>query len=72
MLITAFDYETEFDEIKSVRTLGNRGYAQALSKRGVYMLSGYNPEMGRVAGNPKDFPWEKIKGGWLVAHNMGF
>ena len=73
MVATAIDAETEYGDGLSVRDNGNRNYASELSKRQIYMLSGYNPEMGVFAGDPKDFPWHKVdRDGYLVAHNMGF
>ena len=74
MIATAIDYETEYTDQLSIGKLGNRNYANSLSKRQIYMLSGYNPHIGKIAGPPEDFPWEQIKdeNGVLVAHNMGF
>lgn len=73
MLYTAVDYETEYltsSSDLSVTSMGNRNYANALSATQIYMLSGYNPKIGKIAGPPSEFPWSKDM--VLVAHNMGF
>lgn len=64
------DYETEYDLTRSVTTSGSRNYANELSKTQIYMLSGYNPVMGAIAGPPEEFPWSKDM--VLIAHNMSF
>lgn len=73
MFATAIDYETEYGDELSVTHSGSRKFAQSLSKRQIYMLSGYSPDIGLVAGDPEEFPWHKVRrDGCLVAHNMSF
>ena len=69
MLFTAIDYETEFlttNSDLSVTVMGNRNYANALTSTQIYMLSGYNHKIGKVAGPPSEFPWSKEM--VLIAH----
>ena len=73
MLFTAIDFETEYlttNSDLSVTVMGNRNYANALTATQIYMLSGYNQKIGKVAGPPSEFPWSKDM--VLIAHNMSF
>lgn len=79
-LFTALDYETRYDTERSVTKQGNRGYASILcdKDRGgehddIYMLSAYNPKIGRWAGLPDQFDWESVRDSeFFVHHNAGF
>ena len=80
MRFTALDFETRYDIDLSVTKLGNKGYADALcatelggSDDDIYMMSAYDPIIGRWAGWPDDFDWESVRDtDFFVHHNAGF
>lgn len=64
----AIDFETYYDKLVNISTLGSHHYVRASD---VYMVSIANDEFQWV-GHPEEAPWDKLRGAHLVAHNMSF
>lgn len=68
----ALDLETYYDDVKTVKKLGNREYFNSLDLSEIYLLVAVGDEGTRWVGHPKDFNWGLVDGQRVVLHNAGF
>lgn len=72
MRTLAFDFETYYDDEKSVRPLGARTYFDSLSLDEIYLVTVASDDGYRFAGHPKDLDWSILEGAIALNHNAGF
>jgi len=73
---TGADYETYFDKVVSVKTLGNYGYTRH-PQFDAYLVAvrGYDKDWNLVfkfVGNPANCPWNELSETIFWSHNAGF
>tara|TARA_R110000851_G_scaffold90785_3_gene198392 strand:- start:3870 stop:5630 length:1761 start_codon:yes stop_codon:yes gene_type:complete len=66
----AVDYETYYDKVVSVKTMGPWGYAHD-PRTDIYMVSVVGEGISFV-GPPSEFRWDRLNGKHLCSHNAGF
>jgi len=70
--VAVVDFETYYDEVCSVTTLGVNAYARHPQFK-AYLVAIYSgPDGISYVGPPEKAPWSKLKGHQVVAHNAGF
>lgn len=67
----AIDTETEFSSEYSVSDMGTYGYTHDL-RFNCYMVSVVTDDGFEWRGEPKDCPWDRLRGYTWLSHNMGF
>lgn len=68
----AIDFETSWTKDRSIATHGTVGYLRH-PETDIFMVSIYDADSGlSYVGNPKDAPWEQLRGQPLCAHNWSF
>jgi len=70
-LPVAVDFETFYTKEYSLRSMPTYEYIKD-SRFDAYLVSIYNGEEFKWAGNPKEFDWRKLHGRHLLSHNAGF
>jgi hypothetical protein len=73
VLVAAVDFETYYDEVCSIRTLGTYAYLHHPDYE-AYLVSLVTADGFEWCGHPADAPWERISGpAWTwVSHNASF
>jgi DNA polymerase len=70
-LIAAVDFETYYDEVCSIRTLGTYAYLHHADYE-AYLVSIVTSDGFEWCGPPTQAPWGRIDGATWVSHNAGF
>lgn len=72
MITFAFDFETRYNDLLSVKTLGAHTYFDQLSIDDIYLVSVVGDNGFRWVGHPKVFDWSLLIGNRALSHNAGF
>lgn len=71
MITYAVDFESYYDKVCSITTLGPRGYFSH-PDFDAYMVSVVGSDGYQFCGNPKDFDWMMLTGNVVLSHNASF
>lgn len=64
------DFETTYSKEVNIERFGAANYLSH-PKTDVYLVSIYGPDL-QFVGDPKEAPWDRIKGHRIIAHNYAF
>ena len=67
----AIDFETYYDKVCSIKSLGTRGYFSH-PEFDCYMVSVAGDNGFEFVGNPRDFDWSRLAGNVVLSHNASF
>ena len=67
----ACDFETYYDKVCSIKTLGTQGYFNH-PDFDAYMVTVWGSDGTRFVGNPRDFDWNLFSGNRVLSHNASF
>lgn len=67
----ACDFETYYDKVCSIRTLGTQGYFNHPDFE-AYMLTVWGSDGTRYVGDPREFDWSLLEGNRVLSHNASF
>ena len=67
----AIDFETYYDKVCSIKSLGTRGYFSH-PEFDCYMVSVAGGNGFEFVGNPRDFDWSRLAGNVVLSHNASF
>lgn len=77
--ILCLDFETYYDDVCSIKTLGTQGYFSHPDFEAYLITAAYvtppalpNPSITFWASHPTDFDWNLIRDAHVVSHNAGF